>query len=67
MTNHPNRNGPYELTFWGGVSVKYRRNHKSIEAARSEAARVLAKLPNRAAHHAIIYDERTDKQLESIR
>jgi hypothetical protein len=45
----------YELTFRGGVSLRYRRNHKTLEQAKAEAHRVLGKLSNRAAHPAIIY------------
>jgi len=55
MTNHPNRSGKFELTFWGGVNVRYRRWHKTEEAARETAYRVLEELDNRAAHPAIIY------------
>jgi hypothetical protein len=45
----------YELTFWGGVNVKHKRNHPTLEAATAEAKKVLAKLDNRAAHPAVIY------------
>jgi hypothetical protein len=45
----------YELTFWGGVKAKYKRNHPTLEAATAEAKKVLAKLSNRAAHPAVIY------------
>ncbi len=56
MTNHPNRSGAFELTFWGGsAGEKYRRNHKTLDAAKSEAYRVLAEMSNRGAHPAIIY------------
>jgi hypothetical protein len=55
MTNHPNRSGKFELTFWGGVDVRYRRNHKTVEQAKAEALKVLGKINNRNAHPAIIY------------
>lgn len=55
MANHPNRRGKYELTFWGGVSKRYRRYHATLDAARETAHRVLAELENRAAHPAMIY------------
>jgi hypothetical protein len=55
MTNHPNRKGDFELTFWGGVSVKYKRFHQTLESAQDAAAAVLDRLDNRAAHPAIIY------------
>jgi hypothetical protein len=45
----------FELTFWGGVSKRYTRNHETYDAAKDEAVRVLLKLDNRAAHPAIIY------------
>lgn len=45
----------FELTFWGGVTVRYRRNHKTLESAIETAQRVLGGLDNRAAHPAIIY------------
>jgi hypothetical protein len=45
----------FELVFFGGVSVKYRRKHNSIESARTEAKRVLALIANAAVHPAIIY------------
>ena len=67
MTNHPNRNGPFELTFWGGVNVKYRRNHKNVEAAKTEAQRVLAKLPNRNAHPAVIYKDGENLPVAAVR
>ena len=56
MTNHPNRSGEFELTFWGGsAGEKYRRNHKTFDSAKAEAHRVLAEMSNRGAHPAIIY------------
>lgn len=55
MANHPNRKGKFELTFWGGVPVCVRRFWPTYEAARDRALAVLDKLPNRAAHPAIIY------------
>jgi hypothetical protein len=54
MPSHPNRSGTFELTFWGGTSVRYRRNHKTYEQARDEAHRVLADMDSRGAHPAII-------------
>lgn len=50
---------PFELVFWGGLPArfvpKYRRHHETFDAAKREAYRCLAELPNRAAHPAIIY------------
>ena len=48
----------YELTFWSGVKCKFKRIHDTIEAAEAEAKRILAKLPNRGAHPAVIYDQK---------
>lgn len=48
-------NNAYELTFWGGISRRYKRNHSSFESAQQTALTVLAKMGNRAAHPAIIY------------
>lgn len=48
----------YELTFWSGVKCKYKRMHDTIESAEKEAKRILAKLPNRGAHPAVIYDDK---------
>ena len=45
----------FELVFAGGPNFRYRRLHKTYEAAEAEAVRILAKMPNRAAHPAIIY------------
>jgi hypothetical protein len=45
----------YELTFWGSVTVKHKRNHPTLEAATTEAKKVLAKVSNRTAHPAVIY------------
>ncbi len=44
----------FELTFWGGVNIDYRRCHPTFQAAREEALRVLAMLEDRQAHPAII-------------
>jgi hypothetical protein len=44
----------FELSFWGGVSARYRRWHATYESATEEAYRVLAKIGNRGAHPAII-------------
>jgi hypothetical protein len=44
----------FTLVFFGGVSVRYRKNHRSIESAKAEAKRVLSKMANAAAHPAII-------------
>ena len=66
MTNHPNRSGTFELSFWGLVSVKYRPRHKTIEAAKAEAERVLAKLPNRGAHPAVIYQDGKSQPVASV-
>lgn len=54
----------YELTFAGFAyvarRVRYRRMHKTLESVKAEAEKVLARLPNRGAHPAVIYkdDER---------
>lgn len=53
-SNHPNRNGRFELTFWGDVG-RYRRWHASYEAAETAAHQMLSALDNRAAHPAIIH------------
>lgn len=45
----------FELVFAGGPNFRYSRLHDTYEAAEAEAARILAKMPNRAAHPAIIY------------
>jgi len=68
QVNHPNRRGKFELTFWGGPprGITYRRYHKTIEQAREVAHFVLAKMSNRAAHPAIIYNMDTGEQLETI-
>ncbi len=47
--------GKFELTFWGNVSVRYRRFWPTYEAAEKRALNILYKLENRAAHPAIIY------------
>jgi len=67
MTNHQNRNGKFELTFWGGVIERYRRNHTTFEAAEAEAYRVLRELPNRDAHPAIIYGPGLNRDGVTIR
>lgn len=45
----------YELTFWGGVATRYKRLHTNMASAKQEALRVLAQLPNRGQHPAVIY------------
>ena len=55
MTNHPNRSGKFELVFVGGISKRYRRFHRSYEAASEAAINILVDLDDRAAHPAIIY------------
>lgn len=57
MTNHAARSGKFELTFFGGTDVRYRRRHKTLEAAQAEAEKVLAKMEQRAAHPAVIYHD----------
>ena len=49
------KTGKFELTFWGGVSVRVRRYWPTYEAAEARALEVLSSLENRAAHPAIIY------------
>lgn len=68
MTNHPNRRGKFELTFWGGDGhgVRYRRFHKTEADARAEAERVLNAMSNRGAYPAIVYDVSSGKQLFSV-
>jgi len=46
----------FELTFWGGTRLHYRRWHTTVEKAKHEARRVQAKMEEPAAHPAIIYD-----------
>lgn len=62
MTNHPNRSGEFELTFWGGVpkaevdpDFKWRRMHKTLDQAKAEARRVHKEMSNANAHPAVIY------------
>lgn len=65
MTNHPNRNGKYELTFVGGASAyarsilgNYKRHHKTFESAKKTALHYLNRFDvegTRAAHSAIVY------------
>ena len=55
MTNHPKRSGEFELVFVGGISRRYRRRHKSFDAAQDLAGKILSELDDRAAHPAIIY------------
>jgi len=55
MTNHPSRNGKFELVFVGGISKRYRRRHKSFEAAKDLALEILSSIRDRAAHPAIVY------------
>jgi hypothetical protein len=47
--------GEYELTFWGSIGDEYRRYHRTLEGAKSEALMRLGDLDNRRAHPAIIY------------
>jgi len=54
----------YELTFWGGIKCKYKRVHETLASAEAEAKRILEKLPNRAAHPAVIYDD--NKAVKSV-
>ena len=65
MTNHPNRNGKFELTFVGGTSAyaqgvlgSYKRKYDSFEAAQDAAFDLLTLFEEdgtRAAHSAVIY------------
>lgn len=54
-----NRAGKFELVFVGGVSRRYRRWHKSFDAAQALALEILHGMDmsgdQRAAHSAIIY------------
>jgi len=43
----------FELVFFGGVSVRYKRTHATLESAKAEAKRVQRKI-NAAAHPAIV-------------
>jgi len=45
----------FELVFFGGVSIKYKRKHDTVESAKAEAKRVLNCIVNAAAHPPIIY------------
>jgi len=51
----------FELTFWGGTKLHYRRWHATVEKARQEARRVHAKMAEPNAHPAIIYDKHGDQ------
>jgi hypothetical protein len=44
----------YELAFWGGTTIKYRRTHKTLDDAQKEARRVHRKMNRPAAHPATI-------------
>lgn len=57
----------YELTFWGGCSLRYRRWHLTYESAREKALEVLGKMDNAAAHPAIIYGPDLNKDGVTIR
>lgn len=61
-----NASAAFELTFWGTVSVRHRRNHATLEAARAEATRVLNKMSNRRAHPAVIYSAGSEKPVASV-
>ena len=45
----------FELVFFGGCGIRYRRWHATYEAAVETAHRVLGKIADAAAHSAIIY------------
>lgn len=74
MANHPNRSGAFELSFWGlaphkgmiASGIKFRARHTTLEAAKAEADRVLAKLPNRGAHPAVIYQDGKSQPVASV-
>lgn len=55
VKRNPSGKRQYELTFWGGTSIRYKRWHADLESARTEAKRVYGKMTNRAAHPAVIY------------
>lgn len=54
----------FELSFFGGTDIRYKRGHDDIESAKTEARRVHSKMQNKGAHPAIIYEG--DKQVLSI-
>jgi len=60
------KTGPFELAFWGGVGLRYRRTHLTFKSAEAEALRVLAKLPNRNAHPAVIYQDGHDHPIATV-
>jgi len=45
----------FELTFWGGTTLRYRRYHDTLEQATEEAHKVHAKMREPKAHPAVIY------------
>jgi len=55
QTNHEHRAGEFELTFWGGTALTYRRYHKTLQKATAEAHRVHAMMREPNAHPAVIY------------
>lgn len=46
----------FQLAFWGGTTIRYKRNHADLESAEAEARKVLNKMSNRGAHPAVIYE-----------
>jgi len=57
----------FELTFWGGTKLHYRRWHTTVEKAKDEARRVHAKMTEPAAHPAIVYDKDGNQVLSVMR
>lgn len=61
------KTGPFELTFWGGTSTKYRRTHLTLKSATTEAERVLSEISNRNAHPAVIYEDGKSQPVHTVR
>jgi len=57
------KEGYFELTFWGGTKLHYRRWHATLAKAADEARRVRAKMAEPNAHPAVIYDQNGDQVL----
>lgn len=61
------KTGPFELSFWGGTTIQYRRMHLSLKSATTEAERVLSEMHSRAAHPAIIYEHGKPQPVMTVR
>lgn len=60
------KTGPFELTFWGGTRVDYRRTHLTLASAEREAKRVLSEMSNRSAHPAVIYEDGKSQPVATV-